>query len=391
MTRRIFFSVGEPSGDLHAAGLIRELRKLDPTICAEGFGGPKMVEQGFDQHFDLTQLAVVGFVEVLPKLREFFRLKAQARHAFSKQQYDAVVVVDMPGFNWHIAAEAKKAGIPVFYYMPPQLWAWGQWRIHKMKRNVDHVLCALPVEQRYFQSHGMDATLVGHPFFEHVDSHPIDRNWVTDKHRENTSRLAILPGSRRRELMSIFPLQLEVLQQLHKDFPNYAFDVGCLNQKHSEIVRSIYREKTLQELPIEFHVNKTSEVIDASTCVLMKSGSVSLELLARRKPACVMYHASYSTYAIARMLTSVKHFSLPNIIANDEVVPEFLAIGKSRSILKKVIAETSNLMSSENARNRQVARLDSVRMLCGGNQAACNAAFAIQDRLRWSLKARSAA
>ncbi len=383
MPRRIFFSVGEPSGDLHAAGLIRELKKLDPFLDATGFGGPKMSAVGFDALYDLTQLAVVGFVEVLPKLREFFGLKAMAREQFKSQQYDAVVLVDMPGFNWHIAAEATKANIPVFYYMPPQLWAWGQWRIKKMKRTVNHVLCALPMEQRYFKGQGMDAELVGHPFFEHVDEHPLDQESTAKLLRRNRLRVAVLPGSRRRELESIFPLQLTVIQELHRRFPDYHFDVACLNEQHSAMCKSILDASEHRKLPIDIHTGKTSEVIAASTCVLMKSGSVSLELMARRKPACVIYQASHSTYALGKLLSSVKYISLPNIIANDAVVPEYLAIGASKRVLAPLIESMSELMGDDEARKRQIACLDAVRALCGGNQASSKAANAIFQRMRW--------
>ncbi len=144
MSQRIFFSVGEPSGDLHAAKLIRALQEQSPGIKCRGFGGPQMEEAGLACDFDLTRMAVIGLVEVFPKLREFFRIADQATDIFRQGLVDAVVLVDFPGFNWHIAKRAKKFGIPVYYYMPPQLWAWGSWRVRKLRRNVDRVLCNLP-------------------------------------------------------------------------------------------------------------------------------------------------------------------------------------------------------------------------------------------------------
>jgi lipid-A-disaccharide synthase len=381
MTQNVFFSVGEPSGDLHAARLIAHMRNQADRIAIRGFGGCHMVAAGFQQDYDLTQLAVVGFVEVLPKLRQFFRCKDQAKQIFRNHHIDAVVLVDMPGFNWHIAAEAKKKNIPVFYYLPPQLWAWGQWRIKKMKRTVDHVICALPFERDFYLQHKMDATLVGHPFFEHAASHPIDQEWIQALKRENSQRVAVLPGSRRRELQKIWPLQIKAIQELARRFPSYVFDIACLNSAHAEICHTIYRESADADLPIRIHVGKTSELIEASTCVLMKSGSVSLELLARSKPACVMYHASVSTYTLAKLLSHARYITLPNIIADKPIVPEFIAIGKSDSVLSKIVDCMSELISNEKAREIQIHHLREVRSLCGTSEASAQAAEFILDRM----------
>jgi lipid-A-disaccharide synthase len=197
MGQRIFFSVGEPSGDLHAANLIERMRRMDPSTRVRGFGGSKMIQAGLDLDFDLTSMAVVGISEVLPKLREFFRIADIAEGCFRRGEVDGVVLVDFPGFNWHIAKRAKKYGLPVYYYLPPQLWAWGSWRIRKMRRYVDHVLCNLPFEQAWFESHGMKTTLVGHPFFDEVANHVLDHKFML-RWRDN-NRLQVsccrAPGS----------------------------------------------------------------------------------------------------------------------------------------------------------------------------------------------------
>ena len=144
----LFFSVGEPSGDLHAANLLTSLQHENTQLEARGFGGTRMQAANCTLDYQLTDLAVMGFVEVLPKLREFFRVADQASDIFTSHKPDGVVLVDFPGFNWHIAKRAQQHDIPVFYYLPPQLWAWGSWRIEKMQRYVDYVLCNLPFEQQ---------------------------------------------------------------------------------------------------------------------------------------------------------------------------------------------------------------------------------------------------
>ena len=150
MSKKIFFSVGEPSGDQHAARLIKSLATLCPDVSTRGFGGPNMRSAGCAIDLELTSHAVVGILEVLPKLREFFGFADDAEEIFSSRDVDAVVLVDFPGFNWHIAKRAKKFGIPVYYYCPPQLWAWGAWRVKKMKATVDHVFAVLPIEESFF-------------------------------------------------------------------------------------------------------------------------------------------------------------------------------------------------------------------------------------------------
>src|SRR5688500_2980528 len=148
---RLFFSVGEPSGDLHGANLIRDLKARRPDLECVGYGGPRMQAAGCHLHFDLTSLAVMWIGRVLLNLRTFFRLRDQAKAYFDRERPDAVVLIDFPGFNWHIAAAAKERGIPVFYYGVPQLWAWAPWRVKKMRRTVDHALCKLPFEETWLR------------------------------------------------------------------------------------------------------------------------------------------------------------------------------------------------------------------------------------------------
>ena len=165
---KIFFSVGEPSGDQHAAHLITELQSRGTSIECVGFGGPQMREAGCRIDFQLTNLAVMGFFRVLPMVHRFWQVYQQAKAQFQRERPDAVVLVDFPGFNWWIASAAKAQGIPVFYFCPPQLWAWASWRIKKVKKFVDHVLACLPFEAEWYQQRGVPAEYVGHPFFDEV-------------------------------------------------------------------------------------------------------------------------------------------------------------------------------------------------------------------------------
>jgi lipid-A-disaccharide synthase len=354
MGHRFFLSVGEPSGDLHAANLIRCMRSLSPSSTFRGFGGPKMIQSGLDLDFDLTSMAVMGFAEVLPKLREFFRLAARAEQAFASGEVDAVILVDFPGFNWHIAKRAKKYGLPVYYYLPPQLWAWGGWRVRKMRKYVDHVFCNLPFEATWFEEHDVKATYVGHPFFDSVAQQKLDMRFIERHRRNDKIQISVLPGSRDHEVKHIWPLQLQVIRQLARRCPNTEFLVAALKDSHALWCKSHLSEQDAK-LPISIFAGKTSEIIEACDCSLMKSGSVSLEVMARGKPAVVMYHVSRTTYALAKLLVNIKAISLPNLMANDMVLPESISYGSSDSSssirsVAKVVGEMEALVNDTQAR-----------------------------------------
>ncbi len=331
MSANIFFSVGEPSGDQHAARMVSQILALDSTIQVRGFGGQAMRDAGCHLDRDLTQHAVVGLVEVIPKLREFFRFADEAEEIFRQGNVDAVVLVDFPGFNWHIAKRAKKYGIPVYYYCPPQLWAWGGWRVKKMKRSVDHVLAVLPVEKDYFESHGIPTTFVGHPFFDAVACHSLDHQ-LLDRFRDislcGEHLVAVLPGSRQHEVHSNWPLMLEAIRRLHRVNPRTRFLVAAYRDRQCLWCRDQMTEED-QELPIEFFVDRTSEVIEAARCAMMVSGSVSLELMARRTPAAVVYRVGRVLHTVGKHVLRLDSITLPNLMSDRKVFPEMVSVGKT--------------------------------------------------------------
>jgi lipid-A-disaccharide synthase len=358
---KIFFSVGEPSGDLHAANLIRSLQACSERAGAvqpkfRGFGGPRMRDAGCSLDFELTNLAVVGFAEVLPKLREFFRVADIASDVFERDRPDAVILVDFPGFNWHIAKRAKKFGIPVFYYLPPQLWAWGSWRLRKMRATVDHVLCNLPFEPAWYAKRKVEVEYVGHPFFDEIVERRLDQKFMDQWRAWDGLQVVVLPGSRTREVNSIWPMQLEAIRELSKRHPKTRFLVACYQDRHCLACKRLMTEAD-KSLNVEFFFGRTSELIELADCSLMKSGSVSLEMMARHKPAVVVYHVSRSFYAIGRCLVSLKSMSLPNMMAGKTVMPEFLAVGSATKATGQAIAAMDELLSSSEARDSQRAEL----------------------------------
>lgn len=379
--KNLFWSVGEPSGDLHAANLIRSLSRENDGMTFRGFGGPRMREVGCRLDFELTNMAVVGFVEVLPKLREFFRIADIASDIFDAQRPDGVVLVDFPGFNWHIAKRAKQRGIPVFYYLPPQLWAWGGWRLKKMRRYVDHVFCNLPFEHRWFSERGLDTDYVGHPFFDEVHDRCLDARFLETWSDHDGCQVAVLPGSRSREVHQIWPMQLAAIRELSQRHPSTRFLVACLKDAHCVWCRQQLTTSDLK-LDIQFFTRKTSEIIEVADCALMKSGSVSLEMMARRTPAVVVYHASRALYAIGRCMTNLKSMTLPNMMAGKTVMPEFLAVGSSKSpTIEKSIAAMDRLLRDPSERARQREELAELTQRFGQTGASDRAAALMMEHL----------
>ncbi|MFK8111985.1 MAG: lipid-A-disaccharide synthase [Rubripirellula sp.] len=363
MPKNIFFSVGEPSGDQHAARLISEIKQINPQVCLRGFGGAAMRASGCHIDCDLTQHAVVGLLEVLPKIRQFFEFADQAEEIFRAGKVDAVLLVDFPGFNWHIAKRAKKYGIPVFYYCPPQLWAWGGWRVSKMRRTVDHVLAVLPIEEQYFNDHGIPTTYVGHPFFDAVDEKPLDSQLLgrfqalTDSGQQ---LVAVLPGSRDHEVHRNWPLMLESIRRLHSEDPNSRFLVASYRDRQCLWCRDQLQASD-QSLPIEFYVDRTSEVIEAARCAMMVSGSVSLELMARRTPAAVLYRVGRFLHSFARLVVRLDSITLPNLMSDQKVFPEMVSVGNPEPAIEFLTTSVRAMLQDEFYFQKTLTQMDSIR------------------------------
>jgi len=316
---KIFFSVGEPSGDLHAANLMRAIRARRPDAEFVGYGGPLMAEAGCQLHVDLTALAVMWLLRVLLNLHKFLALVRQADRYFRRERPDAVVLVDYPGFNWWIARRAKANGIPVFYYAPPQIWAWASWRVKKMRRFVDHVLCSLPFEEQWFRERGCNATFVGHPYFDEVRRQRLDQDFLDEQIQREGPLVTILPGSRTQEVEHNLHWFLKAAARVKQAVPDVRFAVASFKPHQAEFARRLTANSGL---PIEVHLKKTPELIELADCCMAVSGSVSLELLHHGKPTVVLYWISHFAYFVQGFFRKVKYITLVNLLTADELFPQ---------------------------------------------------------------------
>ncbi|MFM8891082.1 MAG: lipid-A-disaccharide synthase, partial [Planctomycetia bacterium] len=231
---RVFLSAGEPSGDHHAAALVRSLVARRPDVECVGLGGPCMAAAGCRLVADLTELAVMWFARVILNIHRFVDLARRAERSFLDERPDVCVLVDFPGFHWWLAWRAKRHGIPVVFYCPPQIWAWASWRIGKMRRLVDHVLSALPFEHEWFLERGVKSTLVGHPFFDELAVGRPD-----SASAEEAPLVLLLPGSRGQEIAANLQTILHAAARVAAHVRPVRFVVATLHDKHARRVQEV--------------------------------------------------------------------------------------------------------------------------------------------------------
>ncbi len=376
----IFISAGEPSGDQHAAGLIAELKRRDLRVRVSAYGGPHIEQAGGTLLFPLTTLAVMGFLRVIPLLWKFISLYRRAKQFFRDERPDAVVLVDFPGFNWWIARAARAQGIPVFYYLPPQLWAWAGWRVRRMRKYVDRVLCGLPFEVEWYRRRGVQADFVGHPFFDAVADYPLDRHFVAETRFSGKRVLAVLPGSRTHEIENNWPLMMEVMRNLSARQEHVQFLVACYKTEHRQRCRRLLDAARL-DLPVELYVGKTPEIIEAADCCLMVSGSVSLEVLARRKPAAVIYCLARIYAPCVALFLNVRSITLPNLIAGRIVLPEWIVSWQPKRAVHEITATLEGWLIDADCRLKKLAEVNALADEIVVTGATARTAEAILDHL----------
>lgn len=370
---KLFISAGEPSGDLHGGHVVTQLRKLDPELQVLGFGGPQLTQAGVRVLFDLPSLALMGFVRILKHIPQLQRVLAQAKAALDQERPDVVLLIDYPGFHWHLAQAAKERGIPVYYYCPPQLWGWGAWRIKKLKRLVDHVLCCLPFEEAWYKSQGVPCTLVGHPFFDDLTERQLDQEFIAALKQSNRPLVALLPGSRNHEVTDNTQLLLNAARKVRQVFPETRFVAACLKDPHRE---QLLRAAEHGGVELEAHAGRTPEIISACDCAISVSGSVSLELMYHEKPSVMIYRTSWLGYIMQAMFRRVKYFTLVNLLnakelhpqdlrlyqpdqpeSVDVLYPEYLCLGDRSS---EIAAHVIDWIQHENGRNQVIQGLQAL-------------------------------
>jgi lipid-A-disaccharide synthase len=318
---KVFVSVGEPSGDLHGANLSRALLARDPNTRIIGFGGPRMAAAGADLLFPLTELAVMGLKRIARHLPTFFDLANRAEHCFRTEKPDAVVLIDYPGFNFHVARRARKHGIPVYYFVPPQIWAWRRDRVRKVRKLCTAVITALPFEDEWYRSRHVRTHYVGHPYFDELAAQRLDPGFLAEQRQKTGVRVALLPGSRSQEIAANFADMLRAAGRIRLARPEARFLVAAFSERHAVTTRGMAAEAGL---PVEVLVGKTPEIIELAEACIAVSGSVSLELMYRAKPTVIVYRVTPLLRWLARRFVKLSYITLVNLLAKEEMFPEYM-------------------------------------------------------------------
>lgn len=321
----VYVVAGEASGDVLGARLIAALRARRPDLDIVGIGGPRMAEQGVASLFDYRELALMGLLEVLPKIFRLKRLIADAIGDVVKRRPAVLVTIDSPGFTLRVARAAKALGIPVVHYVAPQVWAWRPGRVVKLKEEVDRILCLLPFEPIFFEMAGVPVTFVGHPVLESgADQGDAARFRAVHGLGEAERPVVVMPGSRRMEAQRLLPIFREALTLAARRLPGLR-PVLPVAPIVAEAVRAAAADWPSAPILVDGNEAKHdafAAVAQSNGAGLIKSGTSSLEMAVAGIPHVVAYRLNPITAAIAKRLVKVPHASLVNLLAEREVVPE---------------------------------------------------------------------
>ncbi len=346
----IFIAAGEPSGDLHGAGLARALRARFPRARLLGLGGSRMAAEGVELLAGLDELAVMGFVEVLRHLPFFLDLKRRVFSALESERVDLVVPIDYPGFNLRLARHARARGIPVLYYISPQVWAWHASRTRDLARDADVVAVVLPFEERFLRDRGVHATFVGHPLLDLPPRAESRAAWAASAGLDpERPVLALFPGSRPQEIRRHLELFSAAAERVVVRSPRVQPVVGT----PKDIDRGVYEGA---RWPL---VDGASGLLEQADAALVKSGTSTLETALAGTPGVVAYRMNGLSYAVAKRLVKVPHIALANLIAEERVFPEFVQDAATPEALAAALLPLLDAESPE--RRRMLAGLSSVR------------------------------
>jgi lipid-A-disaccharide synthase len=373
----VFLSAGEPSGDLHAANLLASLRSLDPGVTAAGFGGDRMRAAGCDLLYPLADHAIMGFSGIARALPTMIRLRRQMVDHLEARRPDAVVLIDYPGFHWWLAAAAKRRGVPVVSFVPPQVWAWATHRSRWMRRWFDQVLCSLPFEAAWYHGRGVpQARYVGHPYFDELCKQRLDETFLDEQRKRRGPIVALLPGSRHGEIERNLDTLLGAADRINAARPDVHFLFACFTPEHEATVRG---RLAGSNLPAEALVGLTAEIVHLADASVAVSGSVGLELLHHGAPSVVVYRVNPLYRAIGRLILHVPYISIVNLLAGRAVFPEFLT---SRDPSEKVADQVLTWLNDSGAAARVRGELAALRDRVGRPGACRRAAEVIAEIAR---------
>jgi lipid-A-disaccharide synthase len=372
----IYFVAGEVSADNHGAALMRCLRELDGELKFVGRGGPQMREVAGGQLKNwIDQAAVLGLWEVLRKYGYFREQFHETLREIQESKPEAVVLIDYPGFNLRLARALRRQSPRqrIIYYISPQVWAWNRGRVKRMAQSINLMLCIFPFEVDFYNQGGLRALFVGHPMIERL------RHRKTSTERDR-SLIGLFPGSRSREVRKIFPVMLDAARELRKYNPNLRFEVAAVSEQLAREMKPTLAglDQSQDRDAIQIKIDETAAIMQRAWVGIVASGSATLEAAYFRLPFVLIYKVAWPTYLAARLVVSVKYLGMPNLLADREVVPEFIQHRAKSDALVKAL---QLLIENANAREQMISQFDVIIPKLSDSGASERAARAIIEEI----------
>ena len=364
---KLYIIAGEASGDLIGAQLVRALLKINPMLEIQAWGGELMEKAGAEIRKNYSELAFMGFSEVVKNLPAIFKNFEFCKKDILAFNPDIIVFIDYPGFNLRMARWAKQKKIKNYYYVSPQVWAWNTKRVHEIKKNVDRLFCILPFEKDFYKKYDFEVDYVGHPLIDIIDDYKKQHTSIQPRLSDKPI-IAVLAGSRKQEIEKILPVMLSVAA----DFPDYDFIVAAVAHQPIELYTNILKQFSSENIKILS--NDTYNILSQATAALVKSGTSTLETALFNVPEVVCYKSSNFSYQIGKRVVRVPYISLVNLVAGKKIVEEL--------IQNNFTTRTLTVALREAIKNSKKIKEDYIEMRAalGGGGASKRVATMVNDK-----------
>ncbi|KUG26912.1 lipid-a-disaccharide synthase [hydrocarbon metagenome] len=368
MNKRIMIIAGEVSGDMHGSALIKSIRELEPNVNICGIGGNLMQAAGMDLIYHIKEMAFLGFVEIIKHLPFIKRVQKDLLKRIKNENIKEVVLIDYPGFNLNIAPKIKKLGVKVYYYISPQIWAWGQGRIKKIKKYIDKMIVLFPFEKEFYERFNVEVEYVGHPLIDRIQEY----NFLTKEElfeklnmQQSKEILLVMPGSRDQEVQRIFPEVIKAAK-LIADKCNMNIVVACSENINEALLKDI-----AGNIDLTISHGNNYDLISHAKFGIIKSGTSTLESGLMQLPSIVVYKTAGLTYRIGKSLAKIKNIAMANIIIGETIFPELIQSDVNK---EKIFSEADKILSDEGLYNSIKEKLSLIREKLGNPGASKRAA-----------------
>jgi lipid-A-disaccharide synthase len=338
-TRKVMIIAGEASGDMHGARLVKAMQALSPGLEFFGIGGSVLRQAGVRIRVDNSQIAVVGISEALAKLRILLKALKVAKEDLKAMRPDLLIVIDFPDFNLRVATAARELGIPVMYYIGPQIWAWRTGRVKKIKKVIDHMVVIFPFEAAFYEKRHVPVTFVGHPLLDGMMS--TRPGQTKGDLRGNCMLIGLLPGSRNEEIRRLLPTMVQVADMLGDHIPGIRFAIPVASSVDRGLVEAIAEGGRTRFLILS---DRLRDILDEATLLITASGTVTLEAAIAGTPMIIVYKVSNLSYWLAKLLVRVEYIGLANLVAGKTVVPELI---QHEASAEKIAHQAFQLLGDE--------------------------------------------